>query len=156
MACVGRTKQCTIVPSNHYGPIPGVPVGSLWKFRVQVSGTELYLSTNTRTVSQSCLFQSPPGSWWLCLVMWMPGEGRKWLLVSMCEDDLVFSVAQSLELYQRPPLIHYHVHSGQWVWRPQATCRWHSWQEQRWCLLTRISWGLWRWCGMFFCFFPSF
>uniref|UniRef100_A0A667XGV9 E3 ubiquitin-protein ligase UHRF n=1 Tax=Myripristis murdjan TaxID=586833 RepID=A0A667XGV9_9TELE len=37
MACVGRTKQCTIVPSNHYGPVPGVPVGSLWKFRVQVS-----------------------------------------------------------------------------------------------------------------------
>ncbi|XP_061681405.1 E3 ubiquitin-protein ligase UHRF1 isoform X1 [Syngnathoides biaculeatus] len=37
MACVGRTTQCTIVPSNHYGPIPGVPVGSLWKFRVQVS-----------------------------------------------------------------------------------------------------------------------
>ncbi|CAJ0924221.1 unnamed protein product [Ranitomeya imitator] len=26
MACVGRTKECTIVPSNHYGPIPGVPV----------------------------------------------------------------------------------------------------------------------------------
>ncbi|KAJ8356834.1 hypothetical protein SKAU_G00196280 [Synaphobranchus kaupii] len=37
MACVGRTKHCTIVPSNHYGPVPGVPVGSLWKFRVQVS-----------------------------------------------------------------------------------------------------------------------
>ncbi|KAF7663568.1 hypothetical protein LDENG_00206770 [Lucifuga dentata] len=37
MACVGRTKQCTIVPSNHYGPIPGIPVGSLWKYRVQVS-----------------------------------------------------------------------------------------------------------------------
>uniref|UniRef100_A0A8C6T166 E3 ubiquitin-protein ligase UHRF n=1 Tax=Neogobius melanostomus TaxID=47308 RepID=A0A8C6T166_9GOBI len=37
MACVGRTKECTIVPSNHYGPIPGVPVGSQWKFRVQVS-----------------------------------------------------------------------------------------------------------------------
>ncbi|XP_018419560.1 PREDICTED: E3 ubiquitin-protein ligase UHRF2 [Nanorana parkeri] len=36
MACVGRTKECTIVPSNHYGPIPGVPVGALWKFRVQV------------------------------------------------------------------------------------------------------------------------
>lgn len=29
--------MCTIVPSNHFGPIPGVPVGSLWKFRVQVS-----------------------------------------------------------------------------------------------------------------------
>ncbi|XP_069482028.1 E3 ubiquitin-protein ligase UHRF2 isoform X2 [Ambystoma mexicanum] len=37
MACVGRTKECTIVPSNHYGPIPGVPVGETWKFRVQVS-----------------------------------------------------------------------------------------------------------------------
>ncbi|KAG7282794.1 LOW QUALITY PROTEIN: hypothetical protein CRUP_012183 [Coryphaenoides rupestris] len=37
MACVGRTKLCTIVPSNHYGPVPGVPVGSQWKFRVQVS-----------------------------------------------------------------------------------------------------------------------
>ncbi|KAG9351238.1 hypothetical protein JZ751_025129 [Albula glossodonta] len=37
MACVGRTKQCTIVPSNHYGPVPGIPVGTLWKFRVQVS-----------------------------------------------------------------------------------------------------------------------
>ena len=37
MACAGRTKQCTIVPSNHYGPVPCVPVGSQWKFRVQVS-----------------------------------------------------------------------------------------------------------------------
>ncbi|XP_019849105.1 PREDICTED: E3 ubiquitin-protein ligase UHRF1 [Amphimedon queenslandica] len=37
MACVGRTKVCTIVPSNHFGPIPGIPVGTLWKFRVQVS-----------------------------------------------------------------------------------------------------------------------
>ncbi|XP_073533462.1 E3 ubiquitin-protein ligase UHRF1-like [Phyllobates terribilis] len=37
MACVGRSRECTIVPSNHYGPIPGVPVGTLWKFRVQVS-----------------------------------------------------------------------------------------------------------------------
>ncbi|KAG7253623.1 hypothetical protein CRUP_029144, partial [Coryphaenoides rupestris] len=37
MACVGRTKECTIVPSNHYGPVPGVPVGTTWKFRVQLS-----------------------------------------------------------------------------------------------------------------------
>ena len=22
--------MCTIEPSNHFGPIPGVPVGSLW------------------------------------------------------------------------------------------------------------------------------
>jgi len=36
MACVGRSKQCTLVPPNHLGPIPGVEVGSQWKFRVQV------------------------------------------------------------------------------------------------------------------------
>uniref|UniRef100_A0A8D2LRR9 E3 ubiquitin-protein ligase UHRF n=1 Tax=Varanus komodoensis TaxID=61221 RepID=A0A8D2LRR9_VARKO len=29
--------ECTIVPSNHYGPIPGILVGTMWKFRVQVS-----------------------------------------------------------------------------------------------------------------------
>ncbi|XP_050995805.1 E3 ubiquitin-protein ligase UHRF1 [Acomys russatus] len=37
MACVGRTTECTIVPANHFGPIPGVPVGTMWRFRVQVS-----------------------------------------------------------------------------------------------------------------------
>eukprot|EP00795_Rhopilema_esculentum_P000042 gene42-9646_t len=37
MACVGRTKICTLVPSNHFGPVPGVPVGSAWRFRVQAS-----------------------------------------------------------------------------------------------------------------------
>ncbi|RZF35109.1 hypothetical protein LSTR_LSTR009415 [Laodelphax striatellus] len=37
MACVGRTKVCTIVPSNHFGPVPGVEVGTCWKFRIQVS-----------------------------------------------------------------------------------------------------------------------
>nr|QVX32599.1 UHRF1/2 [Platynereis dumerilii] len=37
MACVGRTKTCSIVPSNHFGPIPGVEVGTMWKFRVQAS-----------------------------------------------------------------------------------------------------------------------
>lgn len=36
MACVGRRKECTIVPCNHFGPIPGVEVGSSWMFRVQV------------------------------------------------------------------------------------------------------------------------
>lgn len=41
MACVGRTKECTIVPSNHYGPVPGVPVGTTWKFRVQVSSLQI-------------------------------------------------------------------------------------------------------------------
>ncbi|XP_050448065.1 E3 ubiquitin-protein ligase UHRF1-like [Cataglyphis hispanica] len=37
MACVGRTKICSIVPSNHRGPIPGIEVGMCWIFRVQVS-----------------------------------------------------------------------------------------------------------------------
>ncbi|KAL4236714.1 ubiquitin-like with PHD and RING finger domains 2 [Mactra antiquata] len=37
MACVGRQKTCTVVPANHFGPIPGVEVGTMWKYRVQVS-----------------------------------------------------------------------------------------------------------------------
>lgn len=37
MACVGRTTECTIVPPNHFGPIPGIEVGTTWKFRLQAS-----------------------------------------------------------------------------------------------------------------------
>jgi E3 ubiquitin-protein ligase UHRF1 len=37
MACVVRTKECTLVPPNHFGPIPGVEVGTCWLYRVQVS-----------------------------------------------------------------------------------------------------------------------
>uniref|UniRef100_A0A8C5UA00 RING-type E3 ubiquitin transferase n=1 Tax=Malurus cyaneus samueli TaxID=2593467 RepID=A0A8C5UA00_9PASS len=37
MACVGRTKECTIAP-NHYGPIPGVPVGTTWKLEFSEAG----------------------------------------------------------------------------------------------------------------------
>ncbi|RXG62368.1 E3 ubiquitin-protein ligase UHRF1 [Armadillidium vulgare] len=36
-ACAGRQKVCSIVPQDHFGPIPGVEVGTLWKFRLQVS-----------------------------------------------------------------------------------------------------------------------
>lgn len=36
-ACAGRQKVCTIVPQNHFGPVPGVEVGTLWKFRLQVT-----------------------------------------------------------------------------------------------------------------------
>ncbi|MPC40208.1 E3 ubiquitin-protein ligase UHRF1 [Portunus trituberculatus] len=35
-ACAGRQKVCTIVPQNHFGPVPGVEVGTLWKFRLQI------------------------------------------------------------------------------------------------------------------------
>ncbi|XP_063245028.1 E3 ubiquitin-protein ligase UHRF1-like [Bacillus rossius redtenbacheri] len=37
MACAGQTKECTIVPRDHFGSIPGVEVGSCWKFRVQAA-----------------------------------------------------------------------------------------------------------------------
>ncbi|CAG9858171.1 unnamed protein product [Phyllotreta striolata] len=37
MACAGRSTICTIVPKNHFGPIPGIDVGTRWMFRVQVS-----------------------------------------------------------------------------------------------------------------------
>lgn len=37
MACVGRTKVCDIVPSDHFGPIPGVEVGQSYLYRVQAS-----------------------------------------------------------------------------------------------------------------------
>ena len=37
LATAGRTKTCTIVPKNHFGPIPGIDVGMCWKFRIQVS-----------------------------------------------------------------------------------------------------------------------
>lgn len=37
MACVGRTSICTIVPPTHFGPIPGVEVGTTWMYRLQVS-----------------------------------------------------------------------------------------------------------------------
>ena len=58
MACVGRTKVCTIVPSNHFGPIPGVPVGSLWKFRVQVCG-----ELDNDSFGASCK-KRKQGLWW--------------------------------------------------------------------------------------------
>ncbi|KAJ1915143.1 hypothetical protein H4219_004476 [Mycoemilia scoparia] len=37
MACAGTTKSCNIVPKNHIGPIPGVPVGSSWRYRIHLS-----------------------------------------------------------------------------------------------------------------------
>ncbi|CAH2004540.1 unnamed protein product [Acanthoscelides obtectus] len=37
MACVGRSKECTIVPKNHFGPIPGIEVGTRWRYRFQAA-----------------------------------------------------------------------------------------------------------------------
>lgn len=36
MANVGCSKVCTIVPSDHFGPIPGIEVGTSWMYRIQV------------------------------------------------------------------------------------------------------------------------
>merc|ERR1719167_1039522 len=36
-ATVGRTKVCSKVDKNHFGPIPGIEVGMSWLFRVQIS-----------------------------------------------------------------------------------------------------------------------
>ncbi len=56
MATAGRTKACTIVPPNHFGPIPGVPVGSLWRYRLQVS--PLPLVTAFITLMQRMLYST--------------------------------------------------------------------------------------------------
>ena len=37
LANVGVKNKCTIVPINHFGPVPGVPVGSLWSNKILVS-----------------------------------------------------------------------------------------------------------------------
>ena len=36
-ACQGRTKVCSKVAKNHFGPIPGVAVGQTWLMRIQLS-----------------------------------------------------------------------------------------------------------------------
>ncbi|KAJ2559780.1 hypothetical protein EV175_000165 [Coemansia sp. RSA 1933] len=42
MACVGTTKTCTIVSKDHIGPIPGVHVGQLWRYRINVSESGIH------------------------------------------------------------------------------------------------------------------
>ncbi|CAG8441835.1 9445_t:CDS:1 [Acaulospora morrowiae] len=37
MACVGLSKRCEIVGPDHFGAIPGIPVGSSWKYRISCS-----------------------------------------------------------------------------------------------------------------------
>jgi len=36
-ATEGRSKECTIVAKDHFGPIPGIEVGMCWQYRLQVS-----------------------------------------------------------------------------------------------------------------------
>ena len=37
MACVGRAQDKCLGQKGHAGPVPGVPVGTLWRYRVQCS-----------------------------------------------------------------------------------------------------------------------
>lgn len=37
ISCVGRSRVCELVPKDHFGPIPDVPVGTWWRFRFQAS-----------------------------------------------------------------------------------------------------------------------
>ncbi|KAF5294856.1 hypothetical protein FQA39_LY00340 [Lamprigera yunnana] len=37
MACIGYYGSCTIVSPHHFGPIPGIDVGTTWLFRSQVA-----------------------------------------------------------------------------------------------------------------------
>ncbi|CAG2058609.1 unnamed protein product [Timema podura] len=53
MACVGRTKVCTIVPPDHFGPVPGVEVGTSWMFRMQVRGPHRTMNMTTLYVGSS-------------------------------------------------------------------------------------------------------
>lgn len=39
----GRRSICKLVPKNHFGPIPGVEVGTCWKYRTQVSEAGVHL-----------------------------------------------------------------------------------------------------------------
>jgi hypothetical protein len=43
--CVSMTKKRTIAPSTNSAKIPGVPVGSWWEYRIQVSGSGVHRPT---------------------------------------------------------------------------------------------------------------
>ena len=40
--CTGRSKECTKVDKNPFGPIPGIEVGMSWMFRMQISEEGLH------------------------------------------------------------------------------------------------------------------
>jgi hypothetical protein len=42
MSCAGVEKKCTIVGPDHLGPIPGVPVGTLWTLRLHLSSSGVH------------------------------------------------------------------------------------------------------------------
>lgn len=58
MGCMGRVRECTIVPPNHRGEVPGIEVGMSWKYRLQVSqGSKYSFTSFYRLLNQfSCLF----------------------------------------------------------------------------------------------------
>ncbi|KAJ1973786.1 hypothetical protein H4R35_003935 [Dimargaris xerosporica] len=42
LSCAGVETKCTIVGPQHVGPIPGVPVGSSWRYRINLSASGVH------------------------------------------------------------------------------------------------------------------
>ncbi|KAJ1984646.1 hypothetical protein H4R34_000549 [Dimargaris verticillata] len=42
ISCAGVDTKCTIVGPQHIGPIPGVPVGSSWRYRINLSASGVH------------------------------------------------------------------------------------------------------------------
>ena len=72
MACAGRNKECTIVPSNHFGPIPGVDVGTTWRFRFQVLKAPLW--TRSQIIDHLSLMNHFSKVYFLLSRNFFPGE----------------------------------------------------------------------------------
>lgn len=52
----GRKNICKSVPRNHFGPIPGIPVGTCWKYRLQVSTLNFHGTIHdSREMPNGCL-----------------------------------------------------------------------------------------------------
>lgn len=41
-SCSGVTNKCSIVSENHVGPVPGVEVGTCWRYRIQVAAAGIH------------------------------------------------------------------------------------------------------------------
>ena len=52
-ATAGRTKTCTKVDKNHFGPIPGIDVGMSWQYRIQASEAGVHLPPVAGIAGQS-------------------------------------------------------------------------------------------------------
>lgn len=161
MACVGRTKECTIVPSNHYGPIPGIPVGTMWRFRVQVPpdflgsgagpmGTDL---PEAPAPGQGppwgqvtgLDFRPAPSTVWLRLGApgtGVIGFGRKVRPLALDVGARRVGLSCSVTASPKGAIHHLVVSAGQRVGGPSTSRGGHPRPEQRWGLFLGPGWGI--------------